>query len=334
MQILKIMDEMQRACGKNRMVIVLDGMGTAIIRKMLSPDGFFTRHLTGCARAIVPATTVAATTAYRTGKMPYETGFIGWSQYFAEVDEVIEVFLNTNYYTGAVSKLAQHPNTLPIPRVVERMMNSGRRAFEIMPAFAPDGCATFEDWLARIADVCNRETDAYIYAYWTEPDSALHRNGTNDAGVRDMLRDMERRIEQTLAQIKNKTDILITADHGHHDLNHFFVDDFPDVAACLMHPLSVEARCASLFVWPEKLAEFPEIFNRHFGAHFKLVPKAEFERDYLYATHPVRFVGDFVALAVGDWGLCQNRDVQLWKSNHAGITDDEMEIPLIRVTVD
>lgn len=333
MQILKIMDDMQNAHGKNRLVIILDGMGTAIVNKLLAADGFFGGHLTGSTGAIIPATTVAATTAYRMGKMPWETGFIGWSQYFAETDEVIEIFTNKNYYTGAVSKLPSPLSVPPCKTVVERMRDARRRAFEIMPAFVPGGCETFADWLDKIVETCNRESDAYIYAYWDQPDKLMHRLGTNDSAVRAMLGRMESDIAAALQKIKNPTDVLITADHGHHDLEYFVIEDFPDVAECLMHPLSIEARCASLFVQPEKLAAFPEIFNRHFGAHFRLVPRADFERDFLHAPVAVRFIGDFMALATGDYGLCSREHPGVHKSNHAGITDAEMEIPLIRINL-
>ena len=332
MEILDRLNQMQCERGKNRLVIILDGMGVAIMDKILSPNGFFHRNLIGSTRAVIPATTVAATIAYRTGKMPWETGFVGWSQYFAETDEVIEVFTNNNYYTGEVSRLKQPSWTLPCKTVVQQMNEDGRRAFEIMPAFVPGGCATFEEWLDKIVETCNSERDAYVYAYWAQPDSLLHSMGTDDASVAVLLRDMESSIDAALQKIQNPTDVLITADHGHHDLKYFTLDDFPDVARCLAHPLSIEARCASLFVRPECVADFPEIFNRHFGAHFRLVPKDVFERDYLYARAPVRFIGDFVAIATGDYGLCTLAHPGEHKSNHAGITDAEMTIPLIRVT--
>ena len=59
MQILKRLDEMQKSQGKNRVVMVLDGMGVKIIEKLLKKDGFFARHLTDTETAIIPATTVA-----------------------------------------------------------------------------------------------------------------------------------------------------------------------------------------------------------------------------------------------------------------------------------
>ena len=331
MAILERLKKMQNDSGKNRLVMILDGMGVAIVKKILSKDGFFARHLTEVESAIIPATTVAATTAYRTGKLPYQTGFIGWTQYFAETDEVIAVFLNQNYYTGEVSKMPQHTNTLPCKTVVEQLNADGKRAFEIMPAFVPDGCATFEEWLDKIVDTCNRETDAYIYAYWTDPDSTLHEFGEGSDNVKTLLRDMERKVNVALGKIVNETEVLITADHGHKLVKPLFLTDYPDIEQCLMHPLSIEARCASLFIKPEKMDEFPDLFNKHFGKWFKLVTKQEFERDYLHADKPVRFVGDFMALATGEYSLHQNPDVEYFISNHAGITKEELEIPIITI---
>ena len=334
MAILERLKKMQNDSGKNRLVMILDGMGVAIVKKLLDKDGFFARHLTDVENAIIPATTVAATTAYRTGKMPWKTGFIGWSQYFAETDEVVEVFFNKNYYTGEDSKM---PTLFPNKLVssVEQMNADGRRAFEIMPSFIPGGAETFEEWLEQIVDTCNRETDAYIYAYWTEPDTALHHFGEDSDNVKTLLRDIEQKNERALGKIVNKTDVLITADHGHKLSNPLFLSDYPDIEQSLLHPISVEARAASLFVKPSKIAEFPEIFNKHFGKWFKLVTKQEFERDYLHADKPVRFIGDYMALSTGDYGLYQNRDAKYWNlvSNHAGITPEELEIPIINYSI-
>ncbi len=333
MAILERLTEMQNTHGKNRLVMILDGMGVAVMHRLLDKNGYFCRHITDVETAIIPATTVAATTAYRTGKMPWETGFIGWAQYFAETDEVIEVFRNTNLYTGEMSKMPQHTNILPCKTVVERMCDSGRSAYEVMPGFVPGGFDTFEQWLARIVELCNTETDAYIYAYWSEPDSSLHELGAGDETVKMLLRDMERQIEIALKQIHNETDVLITADHGHTDIESLFIDDVPELLDCLLHPLSLESRCVSMFIKSEYIAEFPSLFNKHFGKWFKLVTKSEFEQHYLHAECPVRFIGDFVALATDKYDLKQRPDTIVLKSHHAGITPDELEIPVIKISL-
>ena len=333
MSILERLKEMQEAQGQNRLVMILDGMGVSIINKVLDKNSFFSKNLAATDTAIIPATTVAATTAYRTGKMPYQTGFIGWTQYFSETDEVIEVFLNTNYYTGKPSKIPNLADILSCKTVVEQMKSNGKSAFEIMPNFVPDGCKTFEEWLEKIVETCNRETNAYIYAYWSEPDAVLHEFGENSDKTKVLLRDMEQKVEKSLGKITNKTKVLITADHGHKLDKPLYLTDYPDIEQALLHPISIEARCASLFIKPEKISEFPDMFNKHFDKWFKLVTKQEFEKNYLFADKSVRFVGDFMALATSDYGLYQNRDVTYFVSNHAGITKEELEIPVIEISI-
>lgn len=333
MAILERLAEMQNTTGKNRVVMVLDGMGVAVMKKLLDKDGFLCRHLIDVESAIIPATTVAATTAYRTGKMPWETGFIGWSQYFNEMDEVIEIFLNRNLYTGEPSKMPRHTNTLPCKTIVETMNDNGLRAFEVMPAFAPGGFDTFDAWLEHIVELCNTETDAYIYAYWPEPDSSLHELGADDPTVKTLLCEIEQKTECALKQIRNKTDVLITADHGHTNVESLFIDDYPELLECLLHPLSLESRCVSMFIKPEYITKFTELFNKHFGKWFKLVTKTEFETEYLHAAQPVRFIGDFVALATDKYDLKQRPDTIILKSHHAGIAPDELEIPIIKITI-
>mgnify|MGYP003292529548 CR=1 FL=1 len=333
MSILGRLKKLQTMHGKNRLVIVLDGMGVNIVNQLLSPDGFFHSHMTDIEMSVVPATTVAATTAYRTGKMPWETGFIGWAQYFAETDEVIEIFKNTNLYTEAPSKMPHHTNILPCKTIVEEMTDNGRVAFEVMPGFVPGGFDTFEQWLERIIELCNSHTDAYIYAYWSEPDSSLHELGVSDPSVKILLRDMEQQIELAMQKIHNATDVLITADHGHTEIESLYIDDYPELLDCLLHPLSLETRCVSIFVKSNCINQFSDLFIKHLGKWFKLVTKTEFETEYLHATKPVRFIGDFVALAIDKYDLKQRPDTLLLKSHHAGITSDELEIPIIKITI-
>ena len=336
MAILERLKEMQDAHGKNRVVMVLDGMGVAVMEKLLDRDGFFRSNLKGSEESIIPASTVAATTAYRTGKMPYETGFIGWTQYFREVDEIVEMFTNKNACTYEVSKLPIHSNTLPCKTVVEELNENGRRAFEITPWFM-GGYKTFDEWLNRVVLVCNQETDAYIYAYWGEPDSLLHKLGSKDIAVKNLLCEMEQKIAKAFQQIHNKTELLITADHGHKGIKSLFLEDFPDIKECQVHPLSLESRCVAFFVKPEYIDKFPEVFNYRLAQYFKLVTKAEFERKYLHAPKPVRFIGDFVAMATDKYELLRDHSChhgKVLKSEHGGITRAERIVPIIRMNND
>jgi predicted AlkP superfamily pyrophosphatase or phosphodiesterase len=81
--------------------LLIDAMGTSVMAKHLSKEGFFYTHLKKEMTTVFPPTTSAATTAFRTGKSPAENGWLGWNQYFKEVDDNVILFLEKSQYTDA-----------------------------------------------------------------------------------------------------------------------------------------------------------------------------------------------------------------------------------------
>ena len=84
---------------RNVVVMLLDGMGADTVRSLLPPDGFFNTHMEGVLSSVFPPTTTAATIALMAGRMPCETGWLGWKQYFPALDRIVVPFTNTDYYT-------------------------------------------------------------------------------------------------------------------------------------------------------------------------------------------------------------------------------------------
>ena len=77
---------------KNVITILFDGMGSNIIDRQLDKNDFLIKHRIKPITTVFPATTVAATTAIRTGLNPVESGMLGWNMYFKEIDKTIETF--------------------------------------------------------------------------------------------------------------------------------------------------------------------------------------------------------------------------------------------------
>ena len=78
---LKELDEVLQKRYRNIIFIVLDGMGEHVLTP-ISPNGFFKKNELKKVTSVYPSTTTAALTTYYSGKPPYETGWIAWSQYF------------------------------------------------------------------------------------------------------------------------------------------------------------------------------------------------------------------------------------------------------------
>ena len=84
---------------KNIVLIVLDGMGTDMMERNLSPISFLRRNFTENLTSVFPSTTAAAMTSYYTGLSPNEHGWLGWSLFFKEFCRTIDIFTNLDSYT-------------------------------------------------------------------------------------------------------------------------------------------------------------------------------------------------------------------------------------------
>ena len=105
---------------------------------------------------------------------------------------------------------------------------------------------------------------------------------------------------------------------------------------------SNEGRCAFFKVKPFKKRKFKKLFNNYFGNYFTLINKNDFLKEgYLGETEHYNrrldsFIGDYVGIAkknyifVFDPSLSSDDDNDLvFKSHHAGMTANELMVPLI-----
>ena len=98
---------------------------------------------------------------------------------------------------------------------------------------------------------------------------------------------------------------------------------------------SIEPGALNPFVKPEKKEQFLREFQKEFGEKFLLMPKEEVIPKQLFGPdteHPSfrDMLGDYLAVAVSDLTICCTREeAATFIGVHAGMTEAEMEIPLI-----
>ncbi len=118
------------------------------------------------------------------------------------------------------------------------------------------------------------------------------------------------------------------------DTEFVFMDEYPELIEALKCAPSVEGRAMSLFVKPEKLEDFERIFNEKYGDIYELIPH-ERAVELFGGGSPHRlfegFIGDFLAVALGRVSIGYGYDPEPFKAAHAGLTRDELEIPLIAI---
>ena len=95
---LKYIDDLlEEKKPKNVVCILLDGMGSNVIDRILNKDDFFIKNRKYVLNTVFPATTTAATTSMRTGLNPCEHGWLGWNTYIKPIDKLITLFGNCEY---------------------------------------------------------------------------------------------------------------------------------------------------------------------------------------------------------------------------------------------
>ena len=351
---LRAADEVLAGDYQNVVLLLLDAMGTSIVEKHLAEDGFFRSHLKDTYFSVYPPTTVAATTSVLSGQYPNEHGWLGWDVFYPELGKNVTVFTNNeqmrekeNAAPSQGQEWGMDSLAEPLPaadfhagfrytpykNILDVINEAGGRACASMPFLEPYP-NTLEKVLARVKDLCEEPGKKFIYAYWNEPDSTMHRTGTMSAETHDLVVSIEEKVRE-LASGLSDTLLLITADHSHVDSKNLCILDYPEVLNCLVRLPSIEPRTLNLFVKEEYRDAFPAIFRKHFGDAFLLLTREEVLREKLFGPGDDRpglreMIGDYVAAAVSDISIFNTHlEAQAMPGGHAGLTAEETRIPLI-----
>ena len=333
---------------RNVVLIVLDGMGTDMLEHNLAGGEFLRRNYVQNLTSVYPSTTAAAMTSYYTGVSPNEHGWLGWSLFFKEFCRTIDVFPNTDTYTQQSVSMSNAAEFIMPYETVFRSISEANNV-KVQPftitqnkiSIPEKGCIRkvaekFERACELIKLICTSGQDTFTYVQWCSPDDTAHRTGCYSDETTDKLRSISKLLSDTAKELTD-TLFIISADHGMIDIdNELFIDRIPDINDCLVIPPFIESRAASFFVKNDRKTDFERAFAANMGHDFLLMPKHDvFAKNLLGLGNPHPktndFIGDYLAVATGSVSIesapSENHDV--FKAAHAGLTRDEMNVPLI-----
>lgn len=339
---LKELDEELNKDYRNVIIVLLDGMGSKIIENSIGNDNFFTKHKKCDYMSIFPPTTVAATTALLSTKTPIENGWLGWHEYIKEIDCDITMFRSTGYYDESIKFDYNVANKyMPYLSIVDELKTVGITSGDVYPAFREGGAKDFDEFLAQIKAFINKDDSRkFAYCYWEQPDHDLHDFGCTSEEVKKQITTLNDKMEEFFnKEIDDDTLIIVTADHGHIDIVDTNLAGYPNVLKYLKRLPSIEPRAATFFVKEGMEEEFKEEFNSLWKDDFILLSKQEIFEKNIFGVgkaHPTTeyTIGDFTALAISrnTFSYRVNPEDGIFKATHAGLTEDEMTIPLILLT--
>ena len=197
-----------------------------------------------------------------------------------------------------------------------------------------------EEICEHIKLICSgNKKETFTMAYCDNPDGLLHKYGCKSKEVKEMIKNAEKCIEKMRQELSDDTLIVLSADHGHKDINKAYtLLDYPELQECLIMPPSLESRALTFWGHQDKKEKFEYLFKQNFGKEFLLLTKQEFlEKGFLGSGVKHKkiedFIGDYIAMSISDsiivleTYLAEGKKIK--ESTHCGLTEDEMEVPLI-----
>lgn len=160
--------------------------------------------------------------------------------------------------------------------------------------------------------------------------------GCDSEESKKVLKELEKETEKLCGELSD-TLLIVTADHGHMNCGGALLTDYPGIMECLVRMPSIEPRAINFFIKPGFEKQFEAEFTKEFGDKFILYTKKQVKETKLFGpgSEHERFdemLGDYLAAAVSDLAVYNSEEeVAMFKSVHAGMTDEEMIIPLIGV---
>ena len=336
--------------------VIVDGMGMNSIRS--HGDGaFIAGHVVAELQTVFPTSTPVVLTSLATGVWPCAHGIPGWNVYLSEIDVVAEIIRYARRSDEKdLSELGMRvEDAFPVPSVVAEF---DRDTVSYLPksiAGTPfsnytsgntrlEAYEKLEDAVASIASRVSRSaTRTMTQLYIPDLDSACHAFGTESPQVHDVLERVDRALAQLAAALPPGSRLVATADHGLLDFDagqRFEIEPSDPLVAYLTCEPWGTARAGNFDVQVAKKREFEKAFQDRFGEFLYLLTAEEAVALELYGPGPLspvmkRRIGTHLAVSKGPWLLeyhdpSTKEDLPKTKvSQHAGLTAEEMLVPLV-----
>lgn len=321
---------------RNVIFVLIDALGSEILKKHADKADFLIQHQRDVLTTVFPSTTTSATTSALTGLPPVMTGWIGWQQFIKEEDRHVVFFMNKDYYDEGHNfdyNISERYN--PIHKLYDFIQEKNPHILvhEVFPKFKQEKHISVQEQVNTCLDLIDNDHENFIYMYWDQVDSKLHDFGTKSKEVNDEIDQVNQAIKNLFDHVGDDTFIVLTADHGQIDIEPVPINDYPQVFDMLSQKPAIEARATAFYVKDAYKNQFPQVFNQYFSDKFLLFSREELLKTKIFGEgkEHIRlkdYLGDYFSIAIDRYAF-NLLDKKPHAATHAGLTKDEMLIPMI-----
>lgn len=312
-------------------ILLLDGMGINILNNNFKDDSFLKSLEMTKIHSIYPSTTAAATTSIKSGLTPLQSGWTGWENYVSEINKNVILFTGKDYYTEEPTGISGY-SILPYKMFYEDMNGLG---FCVEPDFRKEKY-DITSLLRRSRNIIKKHSKSIQYVYYTEPDGLMHEFGAYSDQAKLECAHIDRCVRSYAKSLPDDALLIITADHGHTDVKKINLDKCKPLFNLLNRRPSNDARCITFSVKKDKDKEFEALFNSLYSSIYKLYKTEDaiklgfFGDSNGYINPRINpFLADYVAVGINDYYFSYKEANFDFRSHHAGITKNEIEIPVL-----
>lgn len=334
---LKLVDDLLKEKQYDNVVLMIfDAMGSRNLINTMPGECFLRKHMKCEISSVFPPTTTAATTTLESGLAPAEHGWLGWSLHFPEVEDNVNIFINTNDYGEIAADFHVAGTFIPYKNVLDKINEAGIARAESVSPFGTHKIEEFEELMNEVETICKQGGKRYIYTYWPEPDHSMHLMGVTSREAINWIQRINSEIEKLSKKLKN-TLLIVSADHGQIDGTNEFIGNYKNMVDMLQWLPSIEPRALAFHVKPGMHDSFKAEFLKKFGDDFLLLSKQEVMEQKIFGDGKIHlrfqeFIGDYLAIAVDKKSIFNiKKEYDKFIGIHAGMTIEEMMVPLILI---
>ncbi|MEA3327367.1 MAG: alkaline phosphatase family protein [Chloroflexota bacterium] len=348
-------------------LLLVDALGYALFNRLLESqhDIFWKRYadqaIFSPITSVCPSTTASALTTLWTGVGPAEHGIIGYEMWAREFGMVINNILHSPATSrgdvGGLSRAGFDPHTfLDTPLLGTHLQHNGVATTTfIHSAIAHSGLSMMQmndvdvhtfvdeaDLCVSLADYINsrRGIREYIYVYYSDVDTLMHRYNAYDMRVAMQFRAFSSLFEEAFLNrvdktIRQKSLMILMADHGSKvtpKYDKYDLNQHPEFMNYLVMQPTCENRLAFFFIKPGKLQAVRNYFEQTWPDKFILFDPDTALQSGLFGKGPFKptsrdRLGDLIAVAKGDAYLWWAQKPNPMAGRHGGLSIEEMLVP-------